>query len=87
MLVKYTPYGYLGNVALIHVRISIATQRILYVKKLYSFTNFLSEIGGLFNSFLIFGKILVYFVHDTTMLTHIIEKIFLVNEKPSRSKK
>lgn len=59
----------------------------LYQKELFSLTKLLSELGGLINSFLLWGKFVVFMGQDVLIYQSIISSIFLIASSSAYSKK
>jgi hypothetical protein len=48
----------------------------LYSREIYSFMKFLSDIGGLFNSIFVCGKIIVYLFMSKLFYAHVMKEIY-----------
>mmetsp|Transcript_39997 Transcript_39997/g.29505 ORF Transcript_39997/g.29505 Transcript_39997/m.29505 type:complete len:119 (+) Transcript_39997:321-677(+) len=48
----------------------------IYQKSLYSLTHYLSEVGGLFNTFFAAGKLVTFLIMESLILSKIISKLF-----------
>jgi hypothetical protein len=69
----------------VNVRLDLST--IIYTREIYSFMNYLSDIGGLFNSVFVGGKIIVSLFIDKLFYSHIMKEIYQVDERRTKTKK
>jgi hypothetical protein len=67
--------------------IKLGLENIVYERTIYSFMNFLSDIGGLFNSIYVGGKIIVFLFIDHLFLSHIMKHLFQVDTEKNKMHK
>ncbi len=59
----------------------------IYTKEIYTLMNYLSDIGGLFNSLFVGGKLVMMMFLEKLFYSSILNKIYYSDKKSARNEK